>query len=67
MRAENCKGATDVFARLMAISPDSAEAHVMMGMAHRKLGQTKAAAEAIQARQSSNYGRKLGAEGPGHQ
>jgi hypothetical protein len=36
MRAESYKDAADLFARLMTINPDAAEAHVMMGMTYTR-------------------------------
>jgi hypothetical protein len=57
-----------------AQNQDDIRAHYALGTAHHKLGQTDAAvkeimttAEAIQARQRSNYSRELGAERPNHQ
>ena len=37
LRSKNYQGAADVFARIMAIDPNSPEAHVMMGMAYDKM------------------------------
>jgi Flp pilus assembly protein TadD len=49
LRAANYKAVTDVFGRIMAIDPNSAEAHVMMGTAYDKMFQQSKALDEYEA------------------
>ena len=54
LRAANYKAVTDVFGRIMAIDPNSAEAHVMMGTAYDKTFQVQKALGEYQAAERAN-------------